>query len=591
MHRRPFARLLFAFVAAAALAPADHAAATAETIRFNITPGLTYAFDRGSTVDLALELSGGGQKMEAAQRAVESIRGTVEILAAENGRPTRARVSFDPASLTVTTFMGQEQRTPFALAGRTVVLSLAGTELRGLEPEDGAPPLPELDPAVRRAIADVVAADDAMLPKTPVDVGDSWTAEPRRPGDQIHPSLRYRVREFTERNGRRVAVLECRGTLVGTQPGVDLKGTVSGPTLLDLETGLMLEGTLTGSLTSSGVVDQGGVSVFIFGQGTIEQSARLTIPPVAGGSPNAAPAAEATEAAGMAPEIAAATADWAEFRHPLGSTFRHPADWRVQTMPEGLAVIPPDHRPDVESILGLTSPAGGQTDPRAAAVVQEMDAMVARFMPVLRRTGAPTAIRIAGGEGAVYEYRGRSPDRRAVRCSIFLRIVDDTAVGFAALGIEEQIARRVPTVRLMFQTIVLPAKAATPGRGTPGTAGDDPRLVGVFAGEAIAGGGDTPAVNTRLVYAMNSDGTVLYGARSSISASDRDASGNLVWTASGTTGANVERGRWSASRGTLTIAWDSGARSQFAYGFEPDGSLVLRDPRTRKLLNFYRRVN
>ena len=44
---------------------------------------------------------------------------------------------------------------------------------------------------------------------------------------------------------------------------------------------------------------------------------------------------------------------------------------------------------------------------------------------------------------------------------------------------------------------------------------------------------------------FNADGTVLYGAQSHLNASGRDYNGNLKWTASGGTGGDVDRGRWS----------------------------------------------
>ncbi len=120
---------------------------------------------------------------------------------------------------------------------------------------------------------------------------------------------------------------------------------------------------------------------------------------------------------------------------------------------------------------------------------------------------------------------------------------------------------------------------------------DDRRLIGMFGGEAIAGGEYGAYVNTQLVYVINGDGTLFYGAQSHFSASDRDYNGDLRWTATGQTGQSVDRGRWSARDGILTVQWENGNRMVVAYGFEPDGSLVLRNAQTRKLINFYRRIH
>ena len=113
--------------------------------------------------------------------------------------------------------------------------------------------------------------------------------------------------------------------------------------------------------------------------------------------------------------------------------------------------------------------------------------------------------------------------------------------------------------------------------------------MGAFRGEAIASGAGA-YVNTQLLYALNADGTLLFGARSHMNASQRDASGNLRWTADGVTDGSVRTGRWTAERGVLTIRWDRGGSSRFAYGFEPDGTLALRHPVTRELIDIYSRV-
>ena len=97
-------------------------------------------------------------------------------------------------------------------------------------------------------------------------------------------------------------------------------------------------------------------------------------------------------------------------------------------------------------------------------------------------------------------------------------------------------------------------------------------------------------VNTRLVYALGGDGVVLLGARSNISASERDAAGSLEWTAAGATDGDLQRGRWSSRGGVLRIEWSGGGMSAFGYGFEPDGTLALRELLTGELVDIYTRV-
>ena len=83
---------------------------------------------------------------------------------------------------------------------------------------------------------------------------------------------------------------------------------------------------------------------------------------------------------------------------------------------------------------------------------------------------------------------------------------------------------------------------------------------------------------------------MLYGAQSAMTASKRDHTGQLEWTATGGIGPSMEMGTFTTKGGILTIRWEGGTRSTFAYSFEPDGSLVLRHPHTKKLINFYPRV-
>ena len=131
--------------------------------------------------------------------------------------------------------------------------------------------------------------------------------------------------------------------------------------------------------------------------------------------------------------------------------------------------------------------------------------------------------------------------------------------------------------------------APKPKPRAPVATADDPRLVGVYKGETIAGGDTGTYTNTQLNWVFQPDGTVLYGAISHYSASERDYNGDLEWTATGNTGETADRGRWSAADGILTIQWDSGERSRFAYSFY-DGMLVYRNPQTRKLINYYPRI-
>ena len=288
---------------------------------------------------------------------------------------------------------------------------------------------------------------------------------------------------------------------------------------------------------------------------------------------------------------------WATYRHPLGAAFRHPADWKVQDVQTGLLLLPPDHDMDREMIAVMGSDAQGVTDPSDPRVGQTLDAMVMQTAPGFRRKGRPGSVPTAATAGASYDYVGKMPDGRRAKCRIYVAVAEGSAVSFTVLAESARFRKRADTVERMFRSL-------HDGRKTPGAkAGDrpkdapavevaaniDPQLVGVFSGESIS---STQGlyINTQLVWAFNADGTVLYGAQSHMNASQRDYNGNLKWTANGQSDGNVDQGRWSASGGIVSFQWSDGSTSRFAYGFEPDGTLAVRNAVTRKLINIYSRV-
>lgn len=287
--------------------------------------------------------------------------------------------------------------------------------------------------------------------------------------------------------------------------------------------------------------------------------------------------------------------DWRQFRHSSGAVLSHPPDWQVSEQPGGLALQPPNPAPN-ELIAASGAAANGATDPASPDVANYLDAIILQMFPGLARSEPPQPVSLAEGASALYRYAGRSFDGSEVVSHVYVTIQGPTAYTLSAIAPSAVMDDRTATLEKIFASIgpgTSKASAAPVAakRGQTAT-GDDPRLVGMFGGEARAGGSDVGIyVNTQLVYVLNADGTLYYGAQSHFSSSGRDYNGSLKWTATGNTGGNVRQGRWNAANGFLNIQWQSGERSYFAYGFEPDGSLVLRSPQTRKLINFYSRIH
>lgn len=277
------------------------------------------------------------------------------------------------------------------------------------------------------------------------------------------------------------------------------------------------------------------------------------------------------------------TKGWKTFAAGNGAQFLHPPRWTVQETPGGLLLSAPGADPMKELVLGTASPANGITDPASKRAQAALDQLVRQSMPMLRRQGEPRVLETGVGKGAVYDYAGKSPLGQDVKARVFAVIVDGTVGGFTLMAEPSLFERRAADVERMFVSLAREELDESP----PKKGDIDPRIAGKrFQGENVHRSNGI-GVTTQLVWAFNPDGTLLYGAKSAMSASKRDYEGNLEWTASGLTDGSVERGRYTAMNGILDIRWKDGRRWRNAYGFEPDGSLVLRDPATKKLINFY----
>ncbi|MEC8493638.1 MAG: hypothetical protein VXZ39_01870 [Planctomycetota bacterium] len=330
--------------------------------------------------------------------------------------------------------------------------------------------------------------------------------------------------------------------------------------------------------SSTGADLDGPVATPASSAGIDESAARPgpTIAPLAE-SPGGEPAAELPDG-------------WRRYEDPVsGGSFAHPRDWIVRPAQGALVLLPDDHREDRELITVTAVDARGARDPRSPEVGAALDAVVGASFPSLTRRSGPEDVDGLSFDAASYEYRGRVSADRIGRCIVYVTIADGRAAALSLVADRTSFRRRRADVEAIFATFrARRAEAPTAPGGEPALE-LDPRLVGMFRGEAVASAAET-VVNTQLVYALGADGVVLLGARSNISASERDAAGTLEWTASDATGSDFQRGRWSSRGGVLRIEWSGGGMSAFKYRFEPDGTLALRELLTGELVDIYTRV-
>lgn len=569
-----------------------------EAIRYAVEPGLRYAFELET--DLAMQVEGQG-----AMTSQRRVTGTLEVLEAVDGVPVRSRVVFDAGSATRVAG-GQvpnpdELTIPFGLAGRTVETTIAADgAVAILDAASGRPVA--LDEADRDLVANLVRVDEALLPTDEVAVGDTWQARPDVAGVGMTQRYRFTVEAFEPRVGRPSVRLNSVATIREDAHGLRTKAELTGTATVDLATGLVVESEASGPIRVRGS-DGGNVgAASIRGEGTLRQSVRLVF---AGQAPEASPSAGAPEppatdaaepvAAAVAP-AGAGVAGWDWYRQPGTRVgFQHPPGWTVQAGSGAVAIVPDDHDADRELIAALGVEAGDVTDAASPRLAAQLDAMVAAPWPGMRRVGPPTPIRHDAGSAAKHTYRGVLPDGRPAASDVYVLVADGKALSISILADAARLAERTPVVERLFATVTADAPPIAEVDGDTDAdakraAVGDRRLIGMFRGEAINSNVEGVYINTQIVYAFGADGRVFNGAQSHMAAAKRDYNQDLVWTAHGKSAGDVRSGAWQANGQILSIRWDDGKRATFAYGFEPDGSLVLRHPQTRKLINFYPRV-
>ena len=283
---RPTALALILAAGAAALAPASQALAATE-LKYDLPEGTKFKFSQRDAMDLDLTMVMAGQQMNTQMVVDNTVSGEQTVLAAQGGIPTKVKIAFDPGLATKMTMMGQDQTTPFALAGKTVTVTRpVGGE--ATVDAGGA----EVDDAVRKAVGDLVDYDPATLPGKPIEVGDSWKPEvPMAAGEGQKGDMTLTLVRLSDRAGRRVAELRADAEVSGDVQGMKMSGTRTGPIVVDLATGLVVDSKLDGDMTLSGTQEQEGMKITFDGTGTGTSAATGQI--LEGGSPAAATSASA----------------------------------------------------------------------------------------------------------------------------------------------------------------------------------------------------------------------------------------------------------------------------------------------------------
>ena len=246
-----------------------------ERIEYRVPEGLAYQFEFSDELRSTLEVSGAGQAATFEQHLVQTLSGAAEVLRVEAGRPVELRVRFDAASGTVLSMNGMPQPQPFALAGQTVTVQLAGDAVIRVSTPAGQ--VISLDDAALDQVATAVVLREALLPERPVGVGDRWEADFTDPDGSVRPKLAMTLRSFADQDGRSVALVFGEGRLAGRQAAMTMQGPLSGTIALDLTTGMPLRTELSGVVEIAGRVSEAGVEVEMQGGGPLTRRSRLRL--------------------------------------------------------------------------------------------------------------------------------------------------------------------------------------------------------------------------------------------------------------------------------------------------------------------------
>ncbi len=267
-------RFLTACLCFASLALVSTSSAQQRELRQNVPPGTEVRFSERMTFDVDMTMNMNGQQQNMQQKIDGQMSGTMKVLESQNGKPTKAQLTFAQDSGIQTTTMGQQQPQPFPLAGRTVTVTRdAGGQIT-------VEPPAQLDQATLEQLGNMLDVNDDILPGRAVAVGDTWqppadAAQGFIPG--MTPQAQLRLTGFSQQNGREVAQLQMEMRGQGDMQGVNSQFQASGPIVIDVETGIALSSSLTGTLTMKGQQQQAGMVANVDGTGRLQSNNTGTI--------------------------------------------------------------------------------------------------------------------------------------------------------------------------------------------------------------------------------------------------------------------------------------------------------------------------
>lgn len=275
---------------------------------------------------------------------------------------------------------------------------------------------------------------------------------------------------------------------------------------------------------------------------------------------------------GVSPKVGGQT-----YRHVLGLTFWHPADWAIKEHEEMLQLIPPNASmtasgdpTEIYLIIGDNTVGDegivSADDPRVA---QFMDQAVAQLAPLLRRSGAPVPMSTATGKGVRMDWQGTSPNGDVVCARAHICVMNDFGIALVALCLKDRLTAREAELQRIFTSFAF------------GQAQRDVQLVGTWnflTTHAITNWSPFETSYSRAQMASDTTGTLVIRPDGTWMRQDKThmiAGAGGVWLESKDT--QESKGTWYAGNGSLHLIWDDKSWQEYKYEMRqtPQGVRLL----------------
>jgi hypothetical protein len=286
-----------AIISTASIAAADQTYA----IKLHVSPGDKYEFDVTTTMKQKGQVTANGQVAQPIDQGFEQHRkGTVEVVAADNGMPTSLKITYDAESSNAGN-VGQPLP-KFPLAGRTVHVA----KKDGIVSSDLGN---DVDTPTVQEVAHMLEPDTSIYPKDAVAVNQEWDGDTANLAKQFQLgaddkiNIHCHLLAIKDDNGRQVADIGVAGQIVKHDQGfIETKITLGGVTRVDVLTGQVVNSNVIGKIAVRGsqqspAPDGTQVNVAVIADGEIQSHELLKL--VGGGAPVAVNPAPVNPGAGF----------------------------------------------------------------------------------------------------------------------------------------------------------------------------------------------------------------------------------------------------------------------------------------------------